>query len=274
MEFTTPRVFHLAGTAIDYGGLRSYLAHIGAEGWDTDARSAGEILTEVAGKLCYRSFHEDLNANLTKVRRMDNAGYLDNILKHQHGAVLEHVSDTYVLVGVSRVLTHEMVRHRLCGFSQESLRFVRLTELQAYFPDVFGDGFLADQFGAEAPALSNELRRGMRATFEYLEDVQLQLANRLDLDGLRSFERKKKLTSAMRRLAPIGLATTLMMTTNARNWRHIIAQRTSRHAEEEIRKVAARIYRDQQRRHPNIYQDAEEAEVDGVVEVTFRHGRA
>lgn len=282
MEFTQPRVFRLAGTSIDHYGMAAFLSDIGAEGWSTDTTNPGEHLVEVAGKTCYRSFHEDLNANLRRVRSGDNEGYIGNIIKSQHGSVLEHVYDTFALVGVSRVLTHEMVRHRLCNFSQESLRFVRLTELAAMYPGVFSKEFL-EKIGAKGMHIvgrkhalkdtADALLKLFKGTFEHLEDVQLRMANALDLDSLESFDGKKKLTSAMRRLAPIGLATTLIMTTNARNWRHIIQQRTSRHAEEEIRMVTGAIFRMLHAHNPNLYQDAKVELIDGYDEITFEHGR-
>ena len=270
MEFIqAPKVFHLAGTGIDTTGLDAYLKHIGVEDWETDVMSDAEILIEVCGKTCYKAFSADLNANLTKVRESDNKRYIGNILNQKHGSVLEHVYDTYVLVGVSRVLTHEMVRHRLANYSQESLRFVRLTDLEAYFPDCFKQQFLNGLNISPEQVDEGWLRGKMENVFEYLEDVQLELANKLNLDNLKNFDKKKKLTSAMRRLAPIGLATTIIMTTNPRNWRHIITQRTNRHAEEEIRRVTTDIFQDLYERYPNIYQDYLIEEVDGITEITF-----
>lgn len=273
MQYVKPKVFHVAGTQINPTGMQSYLNHIGAPDWTTDTDKSGEYLVEVAGKTCYRSFSEDLNANLSKVRRNDNRGYLGNILTSKHGSVLEHVHDSFILVGVSRVFTHEMVRHRVSNFSQESLRFVRLTDLSAYFPAAFREDFLV-QLGLETKeAVEKEqyLRSKMTEVFEYLEDVQLELANELNLDGLKNFSKKKKLTSSMRRLAPIGLATTILVTSNARNWRHVIAARTHRSAEEEIRLAMAEIFQILRNLNPNIYQDASTEMVDGILEVTFEN---
>ena len=60
---------------------------------------------------CYRSWEPGLNPNVTRIRT-DQAKYLENILASAHGSVLEHVSFTFVLHNVSRVFTHEVVRHR------------------------------------------------------------------------------------------------------------------------------------------------------------------
>ena len=272
MKFTTPKIFHLAGTKVDQVGLQGYLEHIGAPYWTTDSINDGEVLIEVAGKVCYRSFSEELNANLRKVRRNANKGYLKNILNSKHGSVLEHVYDTYVFVGVSRVFTHEMVRHRISDFSQESLRFVRLTDLEGYFPSAFQADFL-NKLGLEGEGLEEYLRDKMMSVFEYLEEVQLDLANKLELDDMKNFDAKKKITSSMRRLAPIGLATAIIVTSNARNWRHVISQRTSRHAEEEIRLGIGKVFNDLMQRNPNVYQDAKVEIVEGLPEVTFEHDK-
>ncbi len=258
MELVKPEVFHIASTNINRTNLQAFLETQGAGDWYSDAKSGAELLAEVAGRMCYRSFKPGLNENVTKVRE-GNDIYINNILKQQHGSVLEHGSDTFAIVNCSRVFTHEIVRHRLCAFSQESLRYVRLTELKGWIPGSLDD----DDFYPTA----------FMKVFRFLENIQHDLANAFNLNS-RPFNEKKKLTSAMRRLAPIGLATTIIVTTNHRNWRHLIAMRTSEHAEEEIRLVMAAIAESLADRYPNIYQDMyTDKTVDGVAEYQFRHGR-
>ncbi len=258
MEHVKPKVIHLASTSVNYEGETALLGAIGAENWETDAISPAGHLIELAGRLCYRSFKPGLNENVTKVRK-GNREYINNILKQAHGSVLEHATDTFAIINCSRVFTHEIVRHRLCAFSQESLRYVRLTDLKGWIPTSLQD----------TPAYEASFDRA----FKLLELIQKDLASLLDLDS-QPFDLKKKLTSAMRRLAPIGLATSIIVTTNHRNWRHMIAMRTSEHAEEEIRLVMAEIADILLERYPNIYQDMEVGKlVDDVPEYIFNHGR-
>jgi thymidylate synthase (FAD) len=261
-----PSVFHLAQTRLIETQVDMFLNHIGAVKkesdesysiWNTNAPSDSEKLIEMAGRMCYRSWFPGMNVNVTRVRE-GNDTYIRNVLDSGHGSVIEHAYDTFAIVGCSRVFTHEVVRHRNANYSQESLRFVRLTELEAMFPNIFANHPQAEK-----------LKTMFRDTFEYLEDRQLQLANLLDLDGLANFSEKKSLTSAMRRMAPIGLATSIIMTSNHRDWRHIIEMRTSRHAEEEIRGVFNQIYLYLSAQYPNIYQDAQEEVVDGLREIKF-----
>jgi thymidylate synthase (FAD) len=147
---------------------------------------------------------------------------------------------TFAFLNVSRVFTHEIVRHRAgTAFSQESLRYVRLTDLGAYEPDVFDDEDKAVLIGV----------------FEHVEAVQKMLADKHGLDTENSFSKKKLLTSAFRRMAPLGLTTNIIVTANHRAWRHMIAMRASAGAEEEIRKVFLDVATKLKKRFPNLYQD-------------------
>lgn len=240
MQFKEPKVIFIAEPHINYDGLEELVSELGAPDWAPDISIAdSEALVEVAGRLCYKSFAAGLNANVTKVRE-GNRSYLANILAQAHGSVLEHASASFVFLNVSRVLTHEIVRHRAgVGISQESLRYVRLTDLGAYEPDVFDD--------ADKAVMEN--------FFAQSENFQKHFADKYDLDDEASFARKKKLTSAMRRLAPIGLTTNIMVTANHRAWRHMIEMRANGHAEEEIQKVMRRVAEIMLERFPNLYQD-------------------
>lgn len=240
MRQVEPQVFLLARPAIDADGLAAYLQAVGASAWTTDAPSAAEQLIEVAGRACYRSFEPGLNPNVTKVREGSRA-YLQNILSVKHGSVLEHANWTFAFFNVSRVLTHELVRHRAgTAISQESLRFVRLTEIPIWMPPEIRDNPKARALFEEAIA------RG--------EETQRQLAEVLQIDG-RPFHEKKVLTSALRRIAPDGVATTLIWTANARTIRWVIESRTAPGAEVEIRSVFGKVAEIMIREAPYLFAD-------------------
>lgn len=298
MKFVKPQSIHIAGMAVE--NTADFLAAIGApENWHTDAPSDAETLIELAGRLCYKSFGTDLNPNVTRVRE-GNKAYMGGVIGSRHGSVLEHAHDTFAFIGVSRIFTHELVRHRVNNFSQESLRFVRLDQLKAYYPQVFQKAFLLEVFDSLGQDALDEIGQGMAyykitnpdlirekwadataatlfatfvQTFEQLEETQVSMAKLLHLDNITNFGVKKKLTSAMRRLAPEGLATDIICTSNHRGWRQQIEMRTSAHAEEEIRVVFADVYNQLSSRYPNLYQDARVALVDGLPEITFEHSR-
>lgn len=250
MREVEPKVFVVAETSIDYNGLVGYLNHIDAFDWVADAPSDPEELIELMGRSCYKSFGTDLNPNLTKVRE-GNADYIRNIVNVKHGSVLEHASVSFMFCDVSRVFTHELVRHRAgVAISQESLRFVRLTDL----------GFWAPTVVREDPEVMELATQAVEAD----EALQKKLADIMIDDGI-PFSKKKVITSAMRRFAPIGLATNIGWTANFRALRWVLQQRTHPSAEEEIRKVFAEVGHIATTRWPNVFGDFSGTEVDGHV---------
>jgi thymidylate synthase (FAD) len=246
MHETTPAVFLIARPSIDVEGMRGYLSDVGGESWLTrrldesdGAPNGGELIVEFGGRACYRSWEPGLNANVTKVRT-DQREYFANILRSAHGSVLEHASYSFALRNVSRVFTHELVRHRAgSAFSQESLRYVRLTDI-----------------GFRVPPALEPMREQVLAIVEQLEEFQRSAAGELGIDeqGV-PFHVKKEVTSALRRLAPIGLSTDIVWTANVRTLRHVIEMRTAEGAEEELRLVFDQIAHTMQSEAPGLFQD-------------------
>ena len=245
MHETAPTVHLIARPQLDLDGMREYLADVGGESWlerrlgEDEQASPGEMLVEFGGRACYRSWEPGLNPNVTRVRT-DRMEYFSNILRSAHGSVLEHANYSFALRNVSRVFTHELVRHRAgSAFSQESLRYVRLTEI-----------------GFRVPPALEPVRDQVISIVEQLEEFQVSAADELGIDeeGL-PFHVKKEITSALRRLAPIGLSTDIMWTANARTLRHVIEMRTAEGAEEELRLVFDQIARVMQAEAPGLFQD-------------------
>jgi thymidylate synthase (FAD) len=245
---TRPQVFLIARPSVDLAGMRAYLESVGGASWldrrveESDGSpNAAEQLVEFAGRACYRSWEPGLNPNVTRIRT-DQAEYFANILRAQHGSVLEHANYSFALRNVSRVFTHELVRHRAgSAFSQESLRYVRLTEI-----------------GFRVPPALEPVRDQVVSLVEQLEEFQASAAEALGIDdeGV-PFHVKKEVTSALRRLAPIGLSTDIVWTANVRTLRHVIEMRTAPGAEEELRLVFDDIARTMKAEAPNLFQDFE-----------------
>ena len=241
MKRVTPKAFLVGVTSIEEDGMAAYLSHVGAPEWTSDAPSDSEKLIEFMGRLCYRSWRPGMNANVTKVRE-GNYEYLGNVVASRHGALFEHAVTNWVFADVSRVFTHELVRHRAgVAYSQESLRFVRLTDLGLWLPEE-----------AENPPWLVSL---FEQTFKTLEDLQFRLSVDLRLDDGLKFKDKKVLTSLMRRLAPLGLATTIGASFNFRALRHIIELRTAETAESEMRYVFNEVALVCKKRWPNLFAD-------------------
>ena len=229
MRHVEPKVHLIAYPQVDLEALDEYLHSVGAGEWLTNREDDGiaidgELLVEVGGRLCYRSWKPGLNANVTKVRE-DPEEYLANILKSKHGSVLEHANYSFIFQDVSRVFTHELVRHRAgAAYSQESLRFVRLTDLPFWFPEWAQE--------------DEDLMWKAENLLAHMEQFQTWMADHFGLDDDKvPFSEKKHKTSFMRRFAPEGVATSILATFNVRTLRHIIAMRTALGAEEEIRLV-------------------------------------
>jgi thymidylate synthase (FAD) len=241
---TTPSVHLIARPSLDLDGMRAYLEDVGGASW-LDRRleegdpNAAEMIVEFGGRACYRSWEPGLNPNVTRVRT-DKREYFENILRSAHGSVLEHASFSFALRNVSRVFTHELVRHRAgSAFSQESLRYVRLTDI-----------------GFRVPPALEPVRDQVISLVEQLEEFQASAADALGVedDGI-PFHVKKEITSALRRLAPIGLSTDIVWTANVRTLRHVIEMRTAEGAEEELRLVFDKVARVMQDEAPSLFQD-------------------
>lgn len=282
-----PSIHLLAETKVESTAVLHMLYQIGMEekaaihwvGHNFDIAGKftdGERLAEVAGRLCYKSFDVELNSNLTKVRE-GNKDYLANVIKSGHGSVLEHATTTIAFCNVSRVFTHEIVRHRVgCAFSQESLRYVRLDNLGYRMPAIFGDVVFMHQVYEALPMehkyrekltfdqfceqIEGALDEVFAKAFSNAEACVSEVGTILSIDELKNFNVKKAITSAMRRLAPIGLTTNIIVTANHRAWRHMIELRTTKHAEEEVREVIGLVASTFMVRYPHFYQDMSQNE--------------
>jgi thymidylate synthase (FAD) len=246
MHETSPQVFLLARPSLDLDGMRAYLQDVGGESWlerrlqEADGEpNGGELIVEFGGRACYRSWEPGLNPNVTRVRT-DQREYFANILRSAHGSVLEHANYSFAIRNCSRVFTHELVRHRAgSAFSQESLRYVRLTDI-----------------GFRVPPALEPVREQVLSIVEQLEEFQVSAAKELGIDDQGvPFHVKKEVTSALRRLAPIGLSTDILWTANVRTLRHVIEMRTADGAEEELRLVFDQIARMMLVEAPGLFQD-------------------
>lgn len=286
MKLVKPKVRLIAKPQIDWEEVKAYLMDVRGVAWYERQMSDnhdvqvndGESLIEFGGRLCYRSWEPGLNPNVTRVRE-DSDEYLENILKSLHGSVVEHANYSFIFQDVSRVFTHEFVRHRAgVSISQESMRFVRLTEIPFWFPTW---------------ATEDEvLMRHCVGEVEAMERHQVWMAEHFGLDDGREcalcrgtgkaevpegfvdagadvncppcggrgrvpvpFAEKKAKTSFMRRFAPDGVATSMLATINIRAIRWVLQQRTEPGAEEEIRLVFDQVGQIMVNEAPALFQD-------------------
>jgi len=243
MRPVRPSVIKIAETVVDPAALQKVLAAIGASDTATSRflsthGTDGQTLIEFAGRICYESYEPGLNPNVTRIRE-DPAEYFKNILLRGDGSILEHSFVSFAILNVSRVCTHEIVRHRVgTAISQESLRYVRPPEIKFWIPD-------------ELPAQQKE---AMEAAVGDAERAYRILEKEIPWDKL-SMDQKKRLTSAIRRILPDGLATNLIWSANHRTLRWVIEMRTDPSAEVEIRMVFNQIAEICIRDYPYLYGD-------------------
>ena len=207
--------------------------------WDTDT-SGGEALAEFAGRACYQSWKKPNPATAT------NAGYLRHILEVGHLSVLEHGSVTFYITGVSRSLSHELIRHRHFSYSQLSQRYVPERDAAMVEPDVIAeDPELHAKFVAAADS-------AVHAYTELLEGLEKRFA-----DVEQATLRRKQARQAARAVLPNATETRIVVTGNYRAWRHFVAMRASEHADIEIRALAITCLRELCRVAPNVFADFE-----------------
>jgi thymidylate synthase (FAD) len=192
----------------------------------------GTQLCKTAGQVCYASFAPKRTYN------KDADRYFRNIKESGHGSVLEHANYSFLLYGISRALTHELVRHRAgVGVSQLSQRYVsgrvlRFVERPEYVSDPELHAWFERRIDTAA-ADYETLAEGLLARQKEGSEL-LSAEARTDL--------RKKVQQAARSLLPNETEAPLVLTANARAWRHIIEMRANPHAEIEIRALAFRVY--------------------------------
>lgn len=174
-----------------------------------------ERLIETAGRVCYRS--EGVNT----------AEFIRRRIRDGHLSILEHASATFLIEGISRACSHQLVRHRLCSFSQESQRYVNMDYPGYVIPP---------EIASNVQALEG---------FESMMAVIFAVYRKLRADGIKKED--------ARFVLPNATHTRLVMTANFRQWLHIFDVRLSPHAQWEIRNVCEEVLRLLYQEAPNVF---------------------
>jgi thymidylate synthase (FAD) len=261
---TVPSVYVLGRQTVDDTELNRFLADHGVS-WQTDSEVAGEVLTETAGRVCYMSF--------AKPRPGGNAAYLTHIKEVGHGSVLEHAVWNLLITGVSRSLTHELVRHRAgFGYSQLSQRYVDESVAEYVEPDIIANDPELHAIWLETVKQSHtayiKLSEALNAK---LADPAAAAAAMLPPNADRT-TRRKAARQAARSVLPNATETKIFVTANARALRHFMEMRGSVHAEPEIRKLADAILDVLQKDSPNLFSDYDRVPLpDGTCELKTKY---
>lgn len=217
-------------------GFRDYIFD------DSHDMGMGESLCKVAGQTCYMSFGPGRTTNA------DSKRYFENIIRSGHGSVLEHANFSFLIYGVSRSLTHELVRHRAgMAYSQVSQRYVDGSRLR--FVE-------RPEFQASADLHHQFKRRINDAATQYNNTAVALLAEKKDeLAGMSGTQARKIVNQAARAMLPNETEAPIVATGNVRAWRHILEMRGSAHAEPEIRNLSFKLHALLSEMEPVLFMD-------------------
>lgn len=280
---TEPSVFVVGKQTVCDDQMGLFLQAHGWE-WSSDGTSAGEVLAEASGRLCYLSYPSP--------RPGGNAAYLKHIIDVQHGSVLSHAVWTLFITGVSRSLTHELIRHGVgCAYSQLSQRYVDESVAEYVEPDIIAnDPELHSEWLSAvqvahyaycrlAAKLTEKLKSRQCDRCHGEGDVRFTCSGKDCVNGTvysafiptnaDATTRRKFARQAARSVLPNATETKVSLTLNARAARNIIEQRASRHADPEIRKLANRIFDVLSADSPALFSDYTRTLLpDGTCEIT------
>lgn len=243
MKIATPSAELIAHTALACDGrspvIEKYMS------LDPGAGDAQQ-LTEFSGRACYQSFHKPNPATAK------NTGYITRTLHEQkHFSIAEHASATFYITGVSRALTHELIRHRHLSYSQLSQRFVDESEASIVLPPavteskatvVYDTELQAGLDGSPAEALD---WWAQDAVWNYEE-----LVSTLESEGLP----RKQAREAARAVLPNMVETRIVVTGNLRAWYEVIDRRIQPDADAEIQQLSRMLLKQLLTIAPDVFE--------------------
>ncbi|MFH9606825.1 FAD-dependent thymidylate synthase [Streptomyces sp. NPDC017448] len=205
--------------------------------------TSADMVAEIAGRLCYDSFH------LPNPHTQTNETYLANIIKQRHFSVMEHASATFLVEDVSRSLLMELRTHRHTSFSARSTRYVDEADSNFIVPPRMRAhlGDLTHFEAGTAATFSLELQTLM----EHSSELYTEIFNHLIAQGAT----RKEAREAAREVLPGMTSTEFVVTANHHGWRELLAKRMAPGAAAEIRELSTEILRHLKRIAPAIYQD-------------------
>lgn len=198
----------------------------------TSKDAPADHLAEFAGRSCYQSFHRP------NPKSAANADYIANILQLGHESVLEHASATFYITGVSRALTHELIRHRHLSFSELSQRFVDMTDWQMVRPPAIRDNL--NDTDEDWTGLWGDYADSYSADVDHLTGLGLK---------------RKQAREAARWQLPNATETRIVVTGNMRAWRDVLKRRYHVAADAELQELSKEILRQLRQIAPNTFQD-------------------
>lgn len=195
----------------------------------TPEATESEEIAEIAGRICYMSFGKNQSTK-------SNADYIRSLILRGHESVLEHVNWTFLITGISRAFTHQLVRHRVgFSFSQLSQQYYSHAEAEFVTPHLLKKYPNALDAWDRAVKVAKETYLNI---IESLSEMERELNNELKKKEIR-----RAIHSASRSILPNATETKILVTANARAIRYFLKVRGSIPGDEEMRRVSAEILR-------------------------------
>ncbi|MEP5151990.1 FAD-dependent thymidylate synthase [Planktotalea sp.] len=217
-----PRIYVLSRPSFENSELQRFLQDRELAWVESSGASEGEHLVEVCGRICYMSFSDD-----TSKMRYPNDVYIENLVKKGHESVLEHANWTFILDGISRAFTHQLVRHRIgFSFSQLSQQYHDESKANVVPPE----------------GLQSEVKELWEASTSETIKAYRRIVELTDANKAIDLETKRRLRSEARSLLPNAVETVIAVTANARSIRHFLNLRGSLIGDIEMRQVSVAIY--------------------------------
>jgi len=224
---TSPKIFVLARPAFDAATFLKFLNAEHHEWRRTPGARAAEELVEAAGRICYLSFGQNQSPRT-------NEQFIRNLVRMGHESVLEHVSWTFLMLGVSRAFSHQLVRHRV-GFSSSQLSQQYHDERDATFvmpPELDGIAGAPEAWESAVDATKKAYRTLDTLLREHEESFP---------EDLDKKETNRAIRSAARSVLPNATETKIVVTANARALRYFLKIRGGIPGDREMREVAAAL---------------------------------
>ena len=259
-----PNVYLVTRPSVDWDIVAEFLADECVPPIPDSIRAGNDdssAVVEISARLCYMSFGKG---------RRDIQEFVDNLLSKGDGSVFEHVNYGFVFTGVSRSLTHELVRHRAgFAYSQRSQRFVSESDSPFVAPPALtqereGSGearkLMDDALGKAAEAYEDLVS----ALYAVIPEDQFEL----------NTDRRKAVRQAARAVLPNATETKIFVTANVRAWRHFIEMRGAAYADWEIRVLALKVLNILKDESPLLFGDfTVESLPDGTQTATPRYSK-
>ncbi len=196
-----------------------------------------EETVAMAAKLCYSP--ADITSLKSRIETKDQKSFVDKLVKMGHMTPIEHASFTFAIEGISRACSHQLVRHRVASYSQQSQRYV---SEEAGFDYVIPPVIKADK----------ELKKAFTSFMKEAQSAYNSMVKKLNAKGIKG----ESANQDARFLLPNSAETKIMVTMNARELLHFFRQRCCNRAQWEIRKMAEDMLKLVSKIAPTIFQKA------------------